>query len=113
MSDHVYKLKYDLEFEAGEFSSGDLTAGGHGGTDALFFASFIYPENGTFSLDWHTLDGRTNEPLSDREVFKMWSLLATQLAENRDGSIFPWQQRIAKKAADMVRGIVTEGRKPS
>lgn len=45
-------------------------------------ASVLYPEDGSCSTAFHSLDGRTAQPLSDVEMWKAWTLWAKRLSES-------------------------------
>jgi hypothetical protein len=91
--EHKYKLKYDLSYKAGEFKKEDFEEDGSGGTDALIMFSCIYPEDGSLSTLHWSIDGRTNEPCTDREIFKIWMLLGRKLSES--GALDEYRRNLA------------------
>ena len=83
MSEHKYKLKYDLKTEPGEWTKEHIKETGSGGTDAFVMFSIIYPADGSLSVQNLSVDGRNNgDPLPDNEIFKLWTMLAQQLGES-------------------------------
>lgn len=77
----TYKIKYDIPNEVGNFTKEEILKEGKGGTDAFMFISMLYPEDGSFSMKLLTKDGRTNDDLDPAEIWKVWSMMARQLAE--------------------------------
>lgn len=55
---------------------------GQGAGDAVVILSVIYPPDGGLSLLVASHDGRTDTPLDDDEIFKLWVMLAHQLSES-------------------------------
>ena len=92
---HKYKLKYYWNFENGEFSKEDLEEG-EGACDAVLFASILYPDDGSYSTLFLTVDGRTNETLPDNEIFKVWLMLGKKLMDNKE--LKGWK-------AELVEGV--------
>lgn len=84
MTEKPYRLKYVLKKpEVGHFGVEDLEKG-DGATDALFLCSLLYPPDGGFSLKYWSFDGRNEgKPLEDKEVFKVWLLMAANLAKSK------------------------------
>lgn len=87
MSEHVYRLRYELEMKAGSWTRDEAAAAsaekGSGFSDAMLVTSLIYPADGSLSTFFHSLDGRTGQPLDDHEVFKFWLLLGRRLGESK------------------------------
>ena len=81
--EHKYKLKYKVEHECGEFTKQEILNENAGGADALIIFSLIYPEDGSFSQNFSTVDGRTGMSLPDNEVYKVWVLLSHRLANSK------------------------------
>jgi hypothetical protein len=80
---HVYKLKYDFNADAGQYSKEEIKEAGKGGSDALLLVSVLYPENGSLSIYFESMDGRNEgKSLSDHEVFKIWLMLAGRLGRS-------------------------------
>jgi len=109
MSEHKYKLKYDLDTKVGEFTKEELEKDDAGGTDALILVSLLYPEDGSFSTYFTTYDGRNEgKNLEDIEIFKFWSMLSKRLSESNTLSVK--KKEIASMAFEMVRVVILEGR---
>lgn len=81
---HVYKLKYDIETECGEFSAEELKEEGVGGTDAFVFISMINPADGSYSQTFFSKDGRTDKEVDSASLFKAWMLVGSALAKRDD-----------------------------
>lgn len=107
---HKYKIRYKLEPEVGEFSADECGQAG-GGTDAYIFFSLIYPEDGSFSMNFFPKDGRNDgKELDDNEIFKVWSLLASRLA--RSETLDEGKKTFAEAVFDTFRKSVLKGRHP-
>jgi hypothetical protein len=84
-TDHKYRIKYEFTPEYGEFSGEEVKRANRGGCDAIIFHSILYPEDGTFSCKTFSIDGRKGgDDLSAIELFKVWMLLGSQLAESEE-----------------------------
>ncbi len=81
MPEHKDKLRYKFETEPGEWTKKDLTPD-HGMCDAFMFVSILYPADGSLSTQFSSVDGRNNgKMLEPKELFKMWIMLASNLAQ--------------------------------
>lgn len=81
---YTYHLAYQAESHPEGISKEELEARGNvGGCDAIFFASILFPPDGSYSLLFSSKDGRTGEELSDDEWFKIWMLLGKRLGDSR------------------------------
>lgn len=101
---HWYKVLYEI----GEFSREDVLKSGKGATDAFVFMSLIYPEDGSFSMNFFSKDGRTQKLLDDKELFKAWSMLAKRLSESE--TLEPTRKSLAGKVFNIVRNAVIGNR---
>ena len=83
MKSHKYRMTYgEMTAHPEGLSAEEVKASGRGACDALFLASLIFPEDGSLSLEFASLDGRTGNELSDLEWFKIWALLTSRLAKS-------------------------------
>jgi len=82
MEDKKYKIRYDLAPEVGSFTKDEI--GDMGGTDSFLVVSCLYPEDGSFSMLHTSLDGRTGEEMTGRELFKIFIMLGKNLSERSD-----------------------------
>jgi len=85
MSDEKPPYQYHLLYRIDPMQEGVLRAAvpdGSGATDALIMLSCLYPPDGSFSLQILSLDGRTAAPVDDKELFKVWALMAKHLADS-------------------------------
>jgi len=105
--EHKYRLKYDLKTESGSFTKKEL--GNSGGTDALFIASVLYPADGSLSIAFFTKDGRTGNPMEDREMFKVWTLLAAQLEQSV--KLHQWQHSFVSVMMASLRAAMNSSEK--
>jgi hypothetical protein len=55
---------------------------GRGACDAMLLGSIVFPPDGSYSIMFMAIDGRTGEELSGVELFKAWAMLAKGLGEN-------------------------------
>lgn len=105
MSDHKYKLKYDLPHVPGEFSPDEIKKEGMSGTDALIVFSLLYPEDGSFSALTMSVDGRNDgKELDDNELFKVWALQAKNLSESK--TLSNPKKRFAEIVFEMFRDMI-------
>ncbi len=102
--EHKYKIKYDIKHEVGNFSKEDIKESGSGGTDAFVLFSIIYPEDGSYSQTYISLDGMTGEALDRNELWKLWSTLSALLAKSEE--LPEWKRFISETAFEMVRDVI-------
>jgi hypothetical protein len=84
---HKYKLIYALEKKPKGVTKNKVPDG-YGACDAVLFCSMMYPPDGSFSVYFMGVDGRKEdkdkfENLEDIEWFKVWTLLASRLAQSK------------------------------
>ena len=80
----IYHTRYTFEPQAGAFTRDELGPD-EGACDAFVFVSMLYQEDGSYSQQVATFDGRDRgEPLAPEELFKVWCLLATELSGRED-----------------------------
>lgn len=95
MSNHRYRLKYDLKTESGEFSVDQLKATKSGGTDSLIVVSCLSPTDGTYSQAIVvTKDGRTDDLMTPRDLFKAWLMMGESVA--RTPGLDPHRAELAR-----------------
>lgn len=97
-----YKASYgDLTAHPEGITAAELSEKNLCGTDALLVASVLYPPDGSLSVLFLSLDGRTGKDLSDHEWFKVWTLLSKRLSESEtlDGG----RKEFAKITWDALR----------
>jgi hypothetical protein len=56
--------------------------GGAGAATALFIGSIMLSPEGGASYAFFSVDGRSDGPLSDEELWKFWTILAAELQES-------------------------------
>lgn len=55
---------------------------GQGACSAVLIGSLLYPDDGSYSAAFVSVDGRTGAPLDDAEIWKAWVMLAKPLGES-------------------------------
>jgi hypothetical protein len=83
MSEKLYPLTYDIRPEDPPLPRSKVEELNRSACDAIVLLSMIYPPDGSFSLLVESLDGRTGEEVSDNELWKVWTMLATRLAKSK------------------------------
>src|SRR4030066_210377 len=84
--EHLYRLIYSVKVQDPRLTKDEVPPG-YGATDALLGVSVLYPEDGSLSVLFFSLDGRTGGVLEDKEWFKIWALLTKRLPEPEDFSL--------------------------
>lgn len=89
-----YKLKYKIDYEPGDFTFEEIKKDKlNGGTDAIIVHSLIFPEDGSLSHNFYSVDGRNpGQPLGSIDTFKAWSMMAFALKDRDD--LHEWQRAI-------------------
>ena len=101
---HEYKIKFDFKREIGSFTADEIRGTDSGATDAFVFVSILYPKDGSYSMHFSSVDGRNNgEPLSDDELFKVWSLLSKRLSE---GDLSESKKQFVSSVWDAIKRAV-------
>ena len=79
----IYKLKYDLQFEAGEFKRSEIEPLGLGAADALVIQSIVFNEKEEIGHTVWSCDGRDEgRALGVEDLFKMWLSFGNSLSHN-------------------------------
>jgi hypothetical protein len=85
--EHLYKVSYKIETNDPPITADqarERAEQGWGACDAVLMASILFPEDGSYSVLFASRDGRTDEELSENEMFKVWMMLANRLAQSDD-----------------------------
>lgn len=107
---YTYHLSYSAEPHPEGISKKELEAKGNvGGCDAIFFASILFPPDGSYSLLFSSKDGRTGTELSDDEWFKIWMLLSKRLSESK--TLGESKREFSKITWEAIRDILFGQRK--
>ena len=101
MSAPKYHLTYDVEPHPNGITGKKIGKLNKFGTDALFWASIMYPEDGSLSVLFGSLDGRNGKDLEDHEWFKVFMLLSGRLAKSK--TLDAGRVALAKHAWDTIR----------
>lgn len=105
-----YKLSYTPpEAHPEGILAEELQAKGLGGTDALFMASILYPPDGSLSMLFLSLDGRTGKEMDDNEWFKVFTLLSKRLSDSK--TLQPGKKAFAALVFEMFQEVML-GKKP-
>lgn len=101
---HKYKLLWKLDRRPEGVKKEDVPEG-FGACDAALFCSIIYPPDGGLSIYFIGVDGRKKgeiqENLEDVEWFKVWTLLASRLAESK--TLAPDQKNFCQETFESMR----------
>ena len=102
---YQYHLLYQLEPKPEGFTKAEVPSG-FGATDAMILLSCLYPPDGSFSLQIMSLDGRTRAPVSDMELFKVWSMMAKRLSasETLEGSRKEFARQVFAQMVQAITG---------
>ena len=104
-NEHRFHVLYTVKPVPEGMAFGEIPEGA-GACDALIVCSIVYPADGTFRLEVRSLDGRGPGPVEDKELFKMWSLLANRLSEST--TIGENQRKIAGHVFEIIRTAILE-----
>jgi len=103
-----YHLSYTLESHPDGITKEELRAQKRGGCDALMLmASIITPPDGSLSVQFFSMDGRTGEELPDSEWFKIWSMMSKRLAESK--TLGEGRKLLAEAVWKTIRDAVLQG----
>lgn len=104
----TYKLKYKLSIENDSqgYKREDAKNDEDGLCDALVFMSILYPEDGSYSFEAHSADGRSGKQLDAIDLFRAWSILGMSLSENPD--LKGWQKQVTEVHASLMRDAIKE-----
>jgi hypothetical protein len=83
MSEKLYPLTYDIRREDPPLTREEVEAANRSACHAVVILSMIYPPDGSFSLLVNSLDGRTGDEVTDSELWKVWTMLASRLGKSR------------------------------
>lgn len=104
---HKYKLIYKIDKRPRGVTKQKVPEG-FGACDAVLFCSMIYPPDGSFSVYYMGIDGRSTkggmENLEDIEWFKVWCLLASRLAASK--TLEDNRREICKQTFEGIRRAI-------
>lgn len=80
--EHRYKLTYETHSHPEGVTAEQVRGARRGACDAVLMASVIFPEDGSYSCQVMSKDGRTGKELDDLEKFKAWIAVTKHLAES-------------------------------
>lgn len=84
-TERTYKVEWHMKLRPEGVKGEELDRLKCRGSDALFTASIAFPKDGSYSVYFDSIDGRSpsGEQLSDNEWFKIWMMLANRLSESK------------------------------
>ncbi len=74
----------------------------------IWIGSIVKGESGGKSYAFISMDGKTGEEVSDKELFQLWVILAGVLADNLEDGV---QKQLCTEAFKAVQRIITAGDK--
>lgn len=98
-----YYITYEMNVHPEGLVKRDIPEG-HGAADAVVILSMLYPPDGSFSLAVPSLDGRTHRAVTDNELFKVWTLIASRLADSM--TLSANKKEFARLVFEMVRTAI-------
>lgn len=104
-------MKYHLTYDAKAHPEGiekEQVPDGQGGCTAVVIGSLLYPEDGSYSTVFASLDGRTGEPLSDDELWKAWTMLTHQLGMSP--TLTPNKKALCNEVFGIVKQAILSAR---
>lgn len=104
----MYHILYDVEAHPEGLSIDEIKASGKGGCTALLLGSILFPPDGSYSIMFNNIDGRTGERLDSHEEWKAWIMMANYLMKKDDLS--PDQQLLAETVWDIFANGVRHRR---
>jgi len=102
---HKYKLLYEVEPDPNGVEKEDIPEG-KGASDALVIMSIIFPEDGSYSWNMYSWDGRTDKELDNDELWKAWLMLTKSLSM-RTG-MRPGKRQICENVFNQVMAILKQ-----
>ena len=100
-----YRITYDVKHHPEGVTKSELN--GRGATDAIFVASLLRDPSGASSTALLAIDGETGEKLSVDEQFKMWTLMAKNLADELPAG---GRRDLCTEVFEAVRKSILRGR---
>jgi len=105
MEENKYFVTYNLTSHPDGIAREQVPEG-DGAATAVAILSMIYPPDGSFSLLVASLDGRTGETVSDKELWKVWTLMAKELSNS--ATLSPNKKELCALTFDIMRqGILS------
>jgi hypothetical protein len=99
--------KYYLEYDARPHPDG-IEVGeqqeGYGLSDAILTASILRPEDGSYSIMWLSMEGKTGEQMESAEIWKAWYLLAEKL--RADTELSAERRKLCQLLCETVRAVM-------
>lgn len=103
-----YHVTYSAKPHPDGLDKSEALASGDGACTALLVGSLLYPDDGSYSAMFLTLDGRTGEPLHDNELWKAWTMLAVRLSRSK--TLGEGKRALCEHVFGLVRDTILETR---
>lgn len=109
-----YHVTYKLESHPEGADASEIQPG-TGACHAVLIHSIIYPEDGSYSHLFVSLDGRTGKDLTPNEEWKAWMMLGQTLLQREQGrdNLDPGKLDILRTLDAEVRALLEKRRKSS
>lgn len=103
----TYHVSYTIKVEEPPISFETASAAhaidrSFGACTAVVIGSILYPEDGSYSSKFSSVDGRSKAPLSAGEMFKAWVTWGMSLAE--DPELSDDKRKLCKAVIDTILG---------
>jgi hypothetical protein len=114
MPGHLYRLKYRLDHHPEGFTKEEAQEAGEegfGSCDKAVLISIIEPEDGSLSTLFLSKDGNTGEELTEREMFKIWTLYAHRLSQSEE--LGEGERQLCYEVFEIIRAAILGPRGPA
>lgn len=107
-NNHKYYLTYSLKPHPDGIGAHEILKHGIGACDAIVIGSILKGKDGSHTQAICSLDGKSNKPLSDNELFKFWCMLAGQLAEQAS-DLEEGKRKFCQVVINSIREFIKNG----
>ena len=102
-----YYLLYKIEPSKEGKTKAEIPEG-YSATHAIFMASIMYPEDGSYSVLFDSCNG-AGEQLDDNEWFKLWAMFTIRLSHSKE--ITGWKRAAVSAAQGQIQAAMAALRK--
>jgi len=103
-----YKIGHVVIYDPDGATKEEIEAQGFTGSDAVIVVSVIRNEDGSTTTSVSSLDGETNEDVSDSELWKAWVMVAKKLADSK--TLEKSRRDLAMILHELVMSAITKGK---
>lgn len=105
-SSRTYPITYELTQQDPPLTKEEVRELGRnvGAADALIVLSIIFPEDGSYSMQPASIDGRTGSGLSAKEIFKAWLMLTAWIGQLPD--LDDLRREMAKHTFETISEVI-------